>query len=50
MQHKPIETELVLAGRGATDSFKNIADYVTVLAKEKHPYDKGVMSRVGIGY
>lgn len=50
MQHNPSETELILTDRGATDSVKNIADYVTVLAKEKHPYDKGVMSRVRIEY
>ncbi len=48
--NKPAETELVLTGRGATNTIKNIADYVTVLEKEKHPYEKGVNARVGIEY
>ena len=47
---KPFETELILTGRGATEKVKEKADYVTVLAKEKHPYDEGVQARVGIEY
>lgn len=47
---KPFGTELILTGRGATDIIKEKADYVTVLAKEKHPYDEGVQARVGIEY
>lgn len=50
IKNKPAETELVLTGRGASDSIKGIADYVTVLAKEKHPYEKGVEARKGIEY
>ncbi len=50
IEKKPLETELVLTGRGASEKIKNIADYVTVLAKEKHPYEKGVKARVGIEY
>ena len=48
--NKPVETELVLTGRGASEKIKEIADYVTVLAKEKHPYEKGVKAREGIEY
>lgn len=48
--NKPAAMELVLTGRGATDSLIKVADYVTILAKEKHPYDKGIKSRVGIEY
>lgn len=47
---KPIETELILTGRGATDKIKEKADYVTVLTKEKHPYDAGIQARVGIEF
>lgn len=50
IEKKPAETELVLTGRGATDKVKEIADYVTVLAKEKHPYEKGVQAREGIEF
>lgn len=50
IENKPEVTELVLTGRGATDKIKEIADYVTVLSKEKHPYEKGIEARVGIEY
>lgn len=42
--------ELVLTGRGATKRLKEAADYVTNFEKEKHPYDIGINSRVGIEY
>lgn len=48
--NKPTEMELVLTGRGATESLKVAADYVTVFEKEKHPFDVGVNSRIGIEY
>jgi len=50
IEKKPVGTELVLTGRGATDKVKQIADYVTVLSKEKHPYEKGVNAREGIEF
>lgn len=50
IENKPTNMELVLTGRGATDAIKEVADYVTYFAKEKHPYDSGVLSRVGIEY
>ena len=48
--NKPLGMELVLTGRGATAAIKEVADYVTVLEKEKHPFDNGVASRIGIEY
>ncbi len=50
IKDKPVEMELVLTGRGATEGLKDMADYVTVLTSEKHPFDKGVTGRVGIEY
>ncbi|NQU54610.1 MAG: cob(I)yrinic acid a,c-diamide adenosyltransferase [Bacteroidetes bacterium] len=50
IENKPTSMELVLTGRGATESFKEVADYVTDFSNEKHPYDIGVNSRVGIEY
>ncbi len=49
-KNKPAAMELVLTGRGATDILKGVADYVTVFENEKHPFDKGITSRVGIEY
>ena len=42
--------ELVLTGRGATRAIEEASDYVTYVKKEKHPFDKGVISRCGIDY
>lgn len=50
IENKPIDMELVLTGRGATETLKEVADYVTYFSKEKHPFDNGVKSRVGIEY
>ncbi len=50
IQNKPAGMELVLTGRGATELLKEAADYVTNFEKEKHPYDNGIISRVGIEY
>ena len=44
------ETELVLTGRNAPPFFLLRADYVTVMQKEKHPFDRGIPAREGIEY
>lgn len=50
IDHKPISTELVLTGRGATEAVMQRADYITFCKKIKHPYDQGVCSRKGIEF
>ena len=50
MQKKPKDMELVLTGRGATDSMIDLSHYVTRMDKIKHPYDTGIASRKGIEY
>lgn len=50
IKSKPATVELVLTGRGASDSVVALADYVTEMKKIKHPYDKGVRSREGIEF
>ncbi|MFA6214083.1 MAG: cob(I)yrinic acid a,c-diamide adenosyltransferase [Candidatus Micrarchaeia archaeon] len=42
--------ELILTGRGATRAIEEASDYVTYVRKEKHPFDRGVLSRCGIDY
>ena len=42
--------ELILTGRGATRAVEEASDYVTYVKKEKHPFDKGIISRCGIDY
>ena len=43
-------TEFVITGREATQAIKEKADYITVMKKEKHPYDIGINAREGIEY
>ena len=48
MKEKPSGMELVLTGRGATDSLISKADLVTEMKEIKHYYTKGVLARKGI--
>jgi len=43
-------TEFVITGRKATQAMRERADYITVMKKEKHPFDKGINARKGIEY
>lgn len=47
---KPDSLELVMTGRGATESLIERADYVSNIGKIKHPFDQGISSRKGIEY
>ena len=42
--------EIVLTGRGPAPELRELADYVTEMKKEKHPFDGGVTARRGIEY
>ena len=42
--------EAVLTGRDPAPELREIADYVTEMKKEKHPFDCGVMARRGIEF
>ena len=48
--NKSESTELVLTGRGAPEEIREVADYVTVLQREKHPFDRGIMGRWCVEY
>ncbi|RLB93005.1 MAG: cob(I)yrinic acid a,c-diamide adenosyltransferase [Deltaproteobacteria bacterium] len=48
MDMKPDNVELVITGRGATQSVIDRADLVTEMKEIKHYYKQGVMARVGI--
>lgn len=50
VKNKPLNLELVLTGRGATNALIECADYVSEIQKIKHPYDKGITSRKGIEF
>jgi len=48
IESKPIETELVLTGRYATEAIIEKADLVTEMKEIKHYYSQNVPARVGI--
>jgi cob(I)alamin adenosyltransferase len=43
-------TEFVLTGRRASERLKEKADYITIMTKVKHPFDKGLQARKGIEF
>ena len=48
IEKKPPHVELVLTGRNAAKEIINRADLVTEMVEIKHPYAKGIASRIGI--
>ena len=45
---KPYGLELVMTGRNPEPFMIDAADYVSVIQKQKHPYEKGIAARFGI--
>ncbi len=41
-------TELVLTGQNPSAAVLSYADYITEMRKQRHPYDRGVLSRKGV--
>lgn len=50
IQHKSTQVELIITGRYPTHELIDMADYVSEIKLIKHPYSKGVFSRLGIEY
>ena len=50
LRRLPVEAEVVLTGRGPTKEMLRLADYVTCMQKEKHPFDRGSAARRGVEY
>ncbi|MFA6808671.1 MAG: cob(I)yrinic acid a,c-diamide adenosyltransferase [Eubacteriales bacterium] len=48
VEHKPEHLELVMTGRDPEEWMTDCADYVSVIKKVKHPFDKGIKARTGI--
>ena len=42
--------EIVITGRKTHPDLKELADYITEMQKEKHPFDSGVPARKGVEY
>lgn len=50
LKEKPNGLEVVMTGRNPSESLISVADYVTEMKKIKHPYDNGIVARLGIEY
>jgi cob(I)alamin adenosyltransferase len=50
IKDKPRNVELILTGRRADPRLVQAADMVTEMVKIKHPFDRGIPSRMGIEY
>ena len=48
LEEKPFSLEVVLTGRNPSQALMEHADYISEIKKVKHPFDKGVSSRMGI--
>ncbi len=44
------QIEFILTGRNPSDKLLALADYVTEMKKEKHPYEQGISARKGIEF
>ncbi|MBQ8814381.1 MAG: cob(I)yrinic acid a,c-diamide adenosyltransferase [Lachnospiraceae bacterium] len=50
LNERPEGLEVVMTGRNPAAEQVELADYVTEMKKEKHPYDQGIMARKGIEF
>ncbi len=50
LSQKPTHVELVLTGRNVSQALIEKADLVTEMVLIKHPFEKGIMARLGIEY
>ena len=48
LENKPKGLEVVLTGRNPDERLVKLADYVSEIKAVKHPYEKGINSRIGI--
>ena len=48
LKKKPVGLEVVLTGRNPSQELIELADYVSEIKAVKHPYEKGINSRIGI--
>lgn len=48
LKNKPEKLEVVMTGRDPKEELITLANYVSNVQKVKHPFDEGIMARVGI--
>ena len=50
LQNRPEKLEVVLTGRNPSETFLELADYVSEICMRRHPYEKGIPARRGIEF
>jgi cob(I)alamin adenosyltransferase len=50
MRSKPAHLEIVLTGRNPSAELLGLADYISRIQCDRHPYERGIMAREGIEY
>ena len=50
LQNRPEKLEVVLTGRNPSETFLELADYVSEIHMRRHPYEKGIPARRGIEF
>jgi cob(I)alamin adenosyltransferase len=50
LRHKPLDLEVVLTGRQASEEIFALADYISRIECVRHPYQHGILARRGIEY
>jgi cob(I)alamin adenosyltransferase len=50
LKQRPKNLEVVLTGRNPSEQLLEMADYVTEMKNEKHPYARGIKARKGVEY
>lgn len=48
LKNKPAELEVILTGNGPSERMIEAVDYASEVRKVKHPFDRGIKSRLGI--
>ena len=48
LKNKPYGLEVIMTGRNPKEELIDLADYVSEIKCIKHPYEKGIPSRIGI--
>lgn len=50
LKNRPEHLEVILTGRGPSETLLGLADYVTEMTMKKHPFTQGIPARKGIEY
>ena len=50
LKNRPEKLEVVLTGRNPSETFLELADYVSEICMRRHPYEKGIPARRGIEF